>query len=109
MQMCDKCGALMTPKKENGKVLLVCPAGCARADMKDSEGMKLSEKIEHTPLDSIPVLDNKEATLPVMDRECSKCGNGKVFWWTRQTRSSDEPETRFYKCTKCSHTWREYS
>jgi len=26
-----------------------------------------------------------------------------------QTRAADEPPTRFYRCTKCGHTWREYA
>ncbi|MGH9996735.1 MAG: transcription factor S, partial [Nitrososphaeraceae archaeon] len=25
------------------------------------------------------------------------------------TRSADEATTQFYRCTKCSHTWRNYS
>ncbi|PJB94591.1 transcription factor S, partial [Candidatus Pacearchaeota archaeon CG_4_9_14_0_8_um_filter_35_24] len=24
------------------------------------------------------------------------------------TRAADESETKFYRCTKCDHTWREY-
>ncbi|MGB7679260.1 MAG: hypothetical protein WBL49_10670 [Nitrososphaeraceae archaeon] len=26
-----------------------------------------------------------------------------------QTRSADEATTQFYRCTKCGHTWRNYS
>ncbi|MGC2430674.1 MAG: hypothetical protein WA393_06530 [Nitrososphaeraceae archaeon] len=26
-----------------------------------------------------------------------------------QTRSADEATTQFYRCTKCNHTWRNYS
>ena len=26
-----------------------------------------------------------------------------------QTRSADEPTTRFYRCQKCKFTWREYT
>jgi DNA-directed RNA polymerase subunit M len=40
---------------------------------------------------------------------CEKCGNNAAYFWTQQTRAADEPETRFFKCTKCKHTWREYS
>ncbi|MBI2112883.1 transcription factor S, partial [Candidatus Woesearchaeota archaeon] len=27
----------------------------------------------------------------------------------QQTRGADEPETRFFRCTKCNYTWREYA
>jgi DNA-directed RNA polymerase subunit M len=53
-----------------------------------------------------------EETLAEMDFEdidCPKCSEKKVVSWMEQTRASDEPPTRFYKCTKCGHTWREYS
>ncbi|MRR35944.1 transcription factor S, partial [bacterium] len=31
-----------------------------------------------------------------------------AYWWLRQLRSADESEVRFFRCTKCSRTWREY-
>ena len=40
--------------------------------------------------------------------ECPKCGHKEAYWVLRQTRSSDEPETRIYTCTKCEHRWRVY-
>ncbi len=70
--------------------------------------MKISQKIMSKDKGIVIVKENKEA-LPVTDKECPQCGNEKSYWWTMQTRSSDEPETRFYKCVKCSYTWREYS
>jgi DNA-directed RNA polymerase subunit M len=30
-------------------------------------------------------------------------------WWMLQTRSADEATTQFFRCTKCKHTWRNYS
>ena len=46
--------------------------------------------------------------LPIVGEKCIKCGNDKAFFWTVQTRSGDEAETKFFKCTKCEYTWREY-
>jgi DNA-directed RNA polymerase subunit M len=46
--------------------------------------------------------------LPKTKYDCKKCGHNQAFFWTLQTRSSDEPETRFYKCTKCNTVNREY-
>lgn len=49
-------------------------------------------------------------TMPIDDQVfCSKCGNKGAYWHLRQTRSADEATTRFYRCTKCKNTWREYA
>ena len=47
-----------------------------------------------------------ESTIKI---DCEKCHNQEGLWWTFQTRSTDEPETKFYRCTKCNHTWRDYT
>ena len=49
-----------------------------------------------------------ESAEPRMKAECAKCGNLEAHWILRQTRRSDEPETRILTCTKCKHRWREY-
>jgi len=69
--------------------------------------VKSVEKIEVS--EGVAVVDEKKSSkYPVVDMECKKCGHGKAFFWTLQTRSSDESETKFYKCLKCDHTWRAY-
>jgi DNA-directed RNA polymerase subunit M len=50
----------------------------------------------------------KDTTLPATKAECRKCGNMQAYYWMMQTRGADEPSTRFYRCTKCNYTWREY-
>lgn len=47
-------------------------------------------------------------TLPTVAAKCPECGNDIAEWWLRQLRSADESETRFFRCTKCKFTWREY-
>ncbi len=108
MQLCKSCGSLMRPEKKNGSVLFVCPNGCG-VEKNGNKVIKLSQKIDHDPLDDVQVIEKTSVNLPVMEMPCPKCPGSKVYWWTRQTRSSDEPETRFYKCIDCGHTWREYS
>ena len=56
----------------------------------------------------IEIIDKKLETLPTMTMDCPKCGNKKAFYWLLQTRSSDEAETQFFRCTKCEHQWRQY-
>ncbi len=49
-----------------------------------------------------------EKKLPMCKAECPECSHPEAYWWTKQTRAGDEPETRFLKCVACKHTWREY-
>jgi DNA-directed RNA polymerase subunit M len=52
--------------------------------------------------------DEKIRTLPTIQIKCPKCANNLAFWWLRQLRAADESEVRFFRCTECSHTWRQY-
>ena len=74
----------------------------------DKQSGKLSEKYDHSKK-TVKVADENQETLPVTSEECSKCGNNKAYYWMVQTRAGDEPETKFLRCTKCRHTWRDYS
>ncbi len=47
-------------------------------------------------------------TLPTIAIKCPKCENNEAFWWLRQLRAADESEVRFFRCTACGHTWRQY-
>ena len=38
---------------------------------------------------------------------CHRCGHKRAYFMQIQIRSADEPMTTFYKCTECSHQWRE--
>ena len=40
---------------------------------------------------------------------CSKCGCKKIFSFSKQTRSIDEPATVFARCSECGHRWSEGS
>lgn len=103
MEFCPKCGALLINKRKN--------AGCPRCNYssKSPVALKTSEKMEEKK--QIPVVKDKDSEIhPIIELEkpCEKCKNKKAYFWTLQTRSSDEAETKFFKCTKCEHTWREY-
>ena len=101
---CPTCGSILQPKDKAGKKVLFCSCGFTKAP--DEETAELKEKVKNTR--KIEVLEQLE-TNPKIKMPCSKCDNKIAYFWTQQTRGADEPETRFFKCTKCNHTWREYS
>jgi DNA-directed RNA polymerase subunit M len=102
MKFCPKCGAILILKTKNH--------GCPRCNYftKEKINLKTSEKQEKKQ--KIGIISTKETgTLPTVAETCKKCKNNKAYFWTIQTRASDESETKFFKCTKCEFTWREYS
>lgn len=110
VRFCPKCGGLMKPTVINGKGVLECIKCGYRVEEKNPSGFRLSSKIKHSVKEKTVVIEGKaEANLPVSrDVICRKCGNNEAYYWILQTRAADEPSTRFYKCTKCGHVWREY-
>jgi DNA-directed RNA polymerase subunit M len=105
MEFCDKCGGLLVLKKKGDSTEFVCRT-CGKKYKKGNK-IKISEKISKE--DNVRILEAKKEELPTTETICSKCGHNEAYWWLQQTRAIDEPPTRFYKCTKCNHTWREYS
>jgi len=109
LEFCPKCGSLLQPRKVDGKVCLICP-NCGY--VKDAEGSKLRivRKLNHSEDKGIIVVDSDKLpkVLPKTKAICPRCGNNEAYWWMVQTRSGDESSTRFFRCTKCGYTWREY-
>ncbi len=101
---CPKCGSILMPRKEGNKKVLGCSCGFKE---KSGESVTLHEK--GTKNKDVEIVDRDDVeTLPIMDVECPKCKHRKAYFWTMQTRAGDEPETKFIKCVKCKHTWRDY-
>jgi len=99
---CPKCKCLLFPREG----VHVC-GKCGYVKKVDSKEIGVITKQKEDR--EVPVMDNVTGTLPTADAECTKCGNRKAYWVLRQTRGADEPETRIFRCTKCSHSWREYA
>jgi DNA-directed RNA polymerase subunit M len=103
----------MKPRIEQGIVL--CPKCGFTADKEQYQPLSKKKSIttssENTSGSSLKVMDTDSGptALPTTSIECPKCGNNTAFWWMLQTRSADEATTQFYRCTICSHTWRNYS
>lgn len=104
---CEKCGSIIIPKKVREKTRLICSKCGYRS--KKKENIVLKEKIEFENKRAIEVVDRSVDTLPKTREMCPKCGHGEAYYWLVQTRAADEAETRFFKCVKCSHTWRSYN
>tara|TARA_Y100000310_G_scaffold295945_1_gene327768 strand:+ start:2809 stop:3126 length:318 start_codon:yes stop_codon:yes gene_type:complete len=104
MLFCPKCGSIMSPKEEGKKTYLICSCGhnsIEKDDILMKEDVKAVKKVE--------ILDkaSKEA-MPKTKEKCPKCSFHTAYFWTQQTRASDEAETRFFECSKCNHRWRSY-
>ncbi|MDD3263800.1 MAG: transcription factor S [Candidatus Nanoarchaeia archaeon] len=101
MLFCEKCGSIMIPGEDNE---MKCNS-CGYSTKEKSE--IISEKMNNNQKENI-LESQKEESLPIVKITCAKCNNNEAYYWIVQTRAADEAPTRFYKCTKCSHTWREY-
>ena len=96
---CPKCKALMFPQGD----VFVCHK-CGFSKPKKGSTIVVEKQREK----EVAILEEKPDILPKTRVTCPKCNHNEAFWVLRQTRSSDEPETRIYTCTKCQHRWRAY-
>lgn len=99
MKLCPKCGNMLVPGKRGH-------LKCRSCDYSTKDKIEIKEKID-LKKEKTGHVENVE-TYPKTDAECPKCDNEKAYWWIQGTRAADEPETTFYKCTKCGHVWRDY-
>ncbi len=104
MMFCPKCGSLLVPRKDAGKKVMHCKCGY---NSKEVDNAVLSEKMRRREL--ISVVEKEPEPHPITQALCPKCEHKKAYFWTIQTRAGDEPETKFLKCEKCEHVWRDYS
>ncbi len=100
---CRNCGAILRPqKKEDGSSIMGCSCGFTT-----TKSEKIVEKVSSD--NSVDIVEKDEELLPKTAADCQKCKNQEAYYWLLQTRAGDEPETKFLKCTKCEHVWRDYS
>ncbi|NWF94883.1 MAG: transcription factor S [Candidatus Thorarchaeota archaeon] len=107
MEFCDKCGAMMVPTTgEDGTRVLKCRSCGSTKSVQGA--FTVSHRLEKTPHDKIVVVEDDGIPMPITKATCPKCNNTEAYYWTVQTRRSDEGATEFYRCTKCKTTWRNY-
>ena len=111
MLFCPRCGAIMNIKND----LWRC-SRCGYEIPRNAVGRQavLSRTFRHSEKEKTVVVEGEKVSVPptaVLIRDqvrCPKCGHNEVYAWQIQTRAADEPPTTFYKCSSCSHVWREY-
>ena len=109
MMFCPKCQSIMSVDKKNENQ--VCDCGYKSKEKAEP----LKEKIKKESKASLINFSkskisgfSSDSTLPKTEEECPKCKHKEAHYWTMQTRSADEAETKFLKCLKCKHVWRDY-
>ena len=105
VDFCKKCDALVVGKRGD---IIICSV-CGTENKTETEVVLKENVLKKQRKQEVL---KEEATLsihPITNSiECPKCGIKKAYYWSKQTRASDEPETQFFKCIKCSHQWRRY-
>ena len=108
MEFCSSCGKRMVLKRTKDGSAFVCPI-CNCQKTIDSVTKLVAPK---KPRETIVVIDKEDQQLktnPTTKIKCPKCENNLAYTWQVQTRAGDEGATQFFRCTKCSHTFRLYT
>lgn len=98
---CPKCKCLMYPKDDSFV--------CKKCGYSKKKGRKSDVVVTEKRGKEMAVLDGKkdnDVRPKTKGITCPKCGHNEAYWEIRQMRAADEPESRFYTCTKCRHRWR---
>ena len=117
MEFCPTCGCFLAPTKtkvgNETVVILTCSkCGYKKETSQKSASLRTGKVIQRTTKPAVTVISEEDQnikTLPTIKMACPKCDNNMVFVWQVQTRGGDEASTQFMRCTKCGHTFREYS
>ncbi|MCL4329119.1 MAG: transcription factor S [Candidatus Thermoplasmatota archaeon] len=101
---CEKCGSLMSNSGEYYECKS-CGNKTKKTEASDGQGKIVSRGSSR----EVVIIDEEKTAEP-LDSEavCPKCQHIGAYFLLKQTRSADEPETKFYTCESCGHRWREY-
>ncbi|MFH1786102.1 MAG: transcription factor S [archaeon] len=104
---CDKCGSVMYLE---GKRLRCrkCKSFKIVSRQGKEKDFVIKQEVVHNPNEDVYTV-KEEGALPTTKAECPECSHETAYYWFEQTRSLDEPSTRFFRCLQCKNTWREYS
>ncbi len=105
VKFCPKCGGIMLNK---GRSTVKC-ISCGYEEVVGESGSSV-RIVRRNKKKEIVVIEEEPQVrlLPKTNITCPRCGFNEAYYWEIQTRSADEPATRFFKCVKCGYSWREY-
>ena len=104
MEFCPECGAMMLPNKG----VLKCNSCGYSDESTDNTDYKIAKEVKSSD-ETVKIIGEDIDIRPTTTEVCPECGNDKAYYEIKQTRSADEAPTRFFTCTECKHSWREYS
>lgn len=105
MEFCPKCKSIMLPVNGSTQKLMRCRKCGEEITSNGNHLVSKTERQEKLQR----LIEDEFAGMPTVHVKCPECGNSEAYWWMRQLRRSDESEVRFFRCTKCKKTWREYN
>ncbi len=101
---CEKCDSLMSNSGDH----YVCPS-CGFTKEKSKSAGDSGKIVNRGSARQVVIIDDEKVAEPLdSDAVCPKCKHVGAYFLLKQTRSADEPETKFYTCESCGHRWREY-
>jgi DNA-directed RNA polymerase subunit M/transcription elongation factor TFIIS len=69
VEFCEKCGALMLPKKKDGKPILKCRECGYEKSVKTPPKYKVEYRIKHSPREKIVVVEESETRREEMTED----------------------------------------
>jgi len=104
MLFCPKCKSIMMPKKVGAKTVFACSCG----HTSEAGVATITESVKKPEQREVAAVEKEVEIHAKTDAECPTCKHKEAYTWDKQTRAGDEPPTKFFKCLKCKHTWRDY-
>ena len=116
---CPKCGELSFPDPSgiikcpnhacgyNGPINQNLEIDGREIDLVNASSTSKASDLKH--LKEVIAESEGQGVLQEGSLMCPKCDCQRIYVELRQTRSSDEPETKIGTCADCGHKFREYA
>jgi DNA-directed RNA polymerase subunit M/transcription elongation factor TFIIS len=103
---CPKDGSFLVPKKLGKEKLHECKKCETLYSLKKTGSMLFSKK-KKDGTTGIVVIDENAYKGNVIKQGCPECDNNECYFVQFPPAFGDEGDLRIYKCTACSHTFRD--